>query len=237
MIWLFGVLFFLILIAIIAINAKVNGGFKIESAWIAAALAPAIIWLLASGQLSEFGGFGISFKLREAIAAPVSLKLQGSKVDPIIIQSGGKGAADEIPEFIQNKVPALSFKLGQSGYVESISVEYLEKLTRYDFFHYVVFITLQKKFRGLVRAHKLLDQIRSGDIQLVPVITEGTIDQIDGIVTTFISEDATKREALRKMSDLDLTELPVVNKDGMFIGVVDRGKLTSSVVLELIANL
>lgn len=44
----------------------------------AIALSPAIIWLLATGQLTEFKGLGVEFKLREAAAKTFSLELEGS---------------------------------------------------------------------------------------------------------------------------------------------------------------
>lgn len=97
-IWLLVASFFLILLVLIIINARVNGGFKIGSSWIAIALSPAVIWLLATGQLSEFSGFGLAFKLKEASAKPFSLTLEGDRIEPASVPIKEKEGIAMIPE-------------------------------------------------------------------------------------------------------------------------------------------
>lgn len=229
--------FFLILLGLIVIHAKVNGGFKIETSWIAIGLFPAVIWLLATGQLQEFSGFGLAFKLREASAKPFSLKLDGSKIDPVPLTLGEKGGVGEIPELVRNRTGALTFELGRRGYYYGPAIrDYLERLTQHDFFRYVVFTDSRKEFRGLVPARVLLDQLRAGTTDIVRVIETAAIDQIRGVVAASVSTTSNKRDALKVMEEKNLAEVPVVDEAKRFVGIVERDKLTSSILLDLVAS-
>jgi len=126
-IWIFTGLFFLILAALVLVHYKTNGGFKIETSWLAIALAPAVIWLLATGQLTEFSGFGLGFKLKQASATPFSLNLEGDRIQPVSVKTGGKGSMSQIPELVREQIAALSFTLYRKGYyVNWVITEYLK---------------------------------------------------------------------------------------------------------------
>ena len=235
--WILVGAFFLILLALVTVHAKVNGGFKVETSWIAIALSPVMIWLLATGQLTEFSGFGLGFKLREASAKQFSLNLEGSKIDPLPLKLGAKEGVHRIPRLVKARVSALTFELGRRGYYYGPAIrKYLDELTKYDFFRYVVFTNWAGEFRGLVPARTLLDQLRAGNIDLVGIIEEGAIDRLSGLVTGSVRKTSNKREALKMMEEKNLAELPVVNEDKRFVGIVERDKLTSSILLDLVAG-
>ena len=236
--WVLLASFFLILLAITAINTRVNGGFKVETSWIATALSPTVIWLLATGQLAELGGFGLTFKLREATAKPYSLSLEGRKIESGPVSMDEKGGIGKIDEFIQRRVAAMVLQIGRKGYYSNWAIqEYLQRLTQYDFFRYVVFTGSNGRFQGLVSARSLLDRLQKQNLDLVGMIEGGSISGLDEVITAFVSTNSNKREALKKMDDQNLTELPVVNEAGQFIGITGRDKLISSVVLDLITQL
>ena len=160
--WILIASFSVIILGLIIINTKVNGGFKIEASWIAIALAPAVIWLLATGQLSGFTGFGIEFKLKEASAKPFSLSLEGDKIKPAFVSLGEKGGIGNIPELIRNRVAALALQLNRRNYYANWAIrQYLEELTQHDFFRYVVFIGTDGEFRGITQPDHLLNQMRN----------------------------------------------------------------------------
>lgn len=235
--WLLIASFFGLLFLIAFVDAKINGGFKIEATWVAIALAPTMIWLLSSGQLAELSGFGVAFKLREAIARPFSLSLDGTKIEPETLPTDAKEGLAEIPKFIEKRVPAMTLQVGRQGYYYGPAIlEYLTQLTRHDFFRYVVFIDGTGKFIGLVPAKTFYDQLRSQTIDIVSMIEKGDLKRLNGLVSKAISINSNKREALEKMANENVAQLPVVNDDKQFIGVIDRDKLTSSVVLDLVAE-
>ena len=235
--WLLVGSFFGLLTLITLINAKINGGFKIETSWIAIALAPTVIWLLSSGQLAELSSFGMAFKLREAIARPFSLNLEGTRIEPEILPADEKESMAAIPRFIEKRIPAMSMQIGRQGYYSNWAInEYLTRLTSHEFFRYVVFKDANGKFVALVPARTLYEQIRTQNIDIVSIVEKGDISALNGVITESVSTLSNKREVLEKMAKESVAELPVVDDEKRFIGVIDRDKLTSSVVLDLVAE-
>jgi CBS domain-containing protein len=235
-IWLSIGSFFAILIVLVLIHAKVNGGFKIEMSWVALALTPAIIWLLVNGSLAEFSGFGIAFKIKEASAQTFSLSLEGDKIEFSTIEQEEKGGTDRIDRMIEQRTPALAFVLGRKGYYNQHAIEdYLRRLTQHEFFKYGVFIDASGKFQGMTDARKLLRQL--DNLGLVKVIEERALDAIPGVAIQSVSATGSKRQALQIMHDHNLNELPVVDEDARLVGVVERNKLTSSILMQLVSDL
>lgn len=238
MMWILAASFFLIILVLIIINYKLNSSFKIETAWIALAVSPAVIWLLSTGQLAEFSGFGLEFKLKEASAKPFSLSLEGDRIEPALVPLGEKEGLAKIPELIQRRVPALALQLNRRGYYSNWAIgQYLEQLAQHEFFRYVVFFGKDGKFRGIMPAKKLLTQMMEEDLNIVKIIEEGTIDRLDGLRTVSVPTASSKREALKIMEENEISELPVLNEKEQFVGVVEREKLTSSILLQLISQL
>ena len=88
----------------------------------------------------------------------------------------------------------------------------------------------------MVPARVLLDQLRAGTTDIVRVIETGAIDQIRGVVAASVSTTSNKRDALKLMEEKNLAEVPVVDEAKRFVGIVERDKLTSSILLDLVAS-
>ena len=236
-IWVFIVLFFLILVGLAFINYRVNREFKIETSWLALALTPVIIWLLTTQQLAEFSGFGLAFKLKEVTSTSVSLQLDGNQIKPEQISRDTKEGIGKIESFKRNRVSAIKFELGRKGYYLNSAIErYLRELTPLSFFKYVLFETQSGEFKGMISGTKLLEEMRSGRINLVKLIESGDISKINDIRTTPIVTGSSKQVALKLMDQHGLSELPVIDESKAFVGVVERGKITSSIVAQLVSS-
>ena len=48
-----------------------------------------------------------------------------------------------------------------------------------------------------------------------------------------ITKRTDKRQALVQMESMDVQTLPVVDEAGQFVGIVDRSKLTASILIEI----
>lgn len=235
-IWIFGALFFVILGLISFINYRINHEFKIDMSWLALGLAPVIIWLLSTQQLSEFSGFGLAFKLKEATLKPFSIQVDGNLIKPekIVIQE--KGGIRKIEEFKQNRVAALTLEIGKKGYYLNHAIEeYLRELTPYSFFKYVLFKNKSGEFHGIISGIKLLEELQTNNIDLVQHIESGNISQIPGLSEISVQSGTSKQRALQLMDSNGLSELPVVNEFQSFIGVIERNKITSSIVVQLVS--
>ncbi len=238
---------FLLIIACLAyIDSKRANGLKLEPSWVLAALAPTIIWLFASGKLAEFSGFGVTLKVQDAVAKPLVADLAGEQLDPDVVVLAGKEGTDSIPLYVAMRVSALSFELGNSGYVPGITGEYFAALTRHDFFRYVAFIDNEQRFRGLVPVDQLLSYLSRKTMEqgiadkwefFVALIERKEIESIPGLITVSIPANSTKKEALMAMAEHRLTELPVVDERQRLTGIIQRHKLIDSVLVNLFAGL
>ena len=236
-IWIFIILFFLILVGLAFINYRVNREFKIETSWLALALTPVLIWLLTTQQLAEFSGFGLAFKLKEVTSTAVSLQIDGNQIKPEQISRDTKEGLGKIEKFKRNRVAAIKFELGRKGYYLNSAIErYLRELTPLSFFKYVLFESKSGEFKGIISGTKLLEEMRSGRINLVKLIESGDISTINDISTTAIATGSSKQKSLQLMDKYGLSELPVVDDSNVFVGVVERGKITSSIVAQLVSS-
>jgi hypothetical protein len=234
--WIFIASFFFILLAIAFINYKVNKEFKIETSWLALAIAPVVIWLLTTQQLSEFSGFGLAFKLKEVTATPVSLQVDGNAIKPQQISHDAKGGLDQIHAFKRNRVAAITLELGRKGYYDKWAIkEYLIELTPLSFFKYVLFESKSGEFHGIISGDKLLEELRNGNLDLVKAIESGDISKINGISMISAPIGSSKQKSLQLMDTHGLSELPIVDEFKSFIGIVERDKITSSIVAQLVA--
>jgi hypothetical protein len=67
-----------------------------------------------------------------------------------------KGGIAEIPEMVRQRVQGLDFMLNFGGYDQTILKTYLETLTRYDFFRYIILLKPNKSLFGMLDARSLL---------------------------------------------------------------------------------
>ena len=210
---------------------------KLKTSWLALGLTPVIIWLLSTQQLSEFSGFGLAFKLKEVTAKPVSIKRDGNLIKPEHISSDTKEGLGKIQTFIRRKVSAVTLKLDRTGYYNNWAIEqYLEKLTPYSFFKYVLFTRQSGEFVGIIDASKLLYEIQNNNLNVVSHLEAGNINNIPEVKQISISTGSSKQKSLQMMDQYSLPELPVVNEEGRFIGIVERDKITSSIVAQLVSS-
>jgi len=52
-----------------------------------------------------------------------------------------------------------------------------------------------------------------------------------------VQKASNERDALKMMEEKNLAELPAVNEDKHFVGIVERDKLTSSILLDVVARI
>lgn len=231
-IW-FIVIFFGIVFLLSLVHVRVNKSFKIEASWVAVAIAPAVIWLVLSGQLTELTFLGVNFKVREVSSKGFSLRGEGTKIQPESISTAEKGGSDLIDEFRRRHTEALSFRLGGGGYVNSVIESYFESLPD---LRYVVFIQENDKFYALASVPDVFTEMRNDQLDLAEQIRLGDISAVPNLRTQAVRSSASRGEALQLMEAMGSAELPVVDENDMFVGVLDRDKLTSSIVADLITR-
>jgi hypothetical protein len=100
---------------------------------------------------------------------------------------------------------------------------------------------------GMIDARKLVSVLqepgrRDGFDYLAQLLNDSggeALADLPGFVpaTAAVHDDTDKRVALQKMEELGADWLPVVEPDGRFNGVVERSRLTASLILDVAQRL
>ena len=157
-----------------------------------------------------------------------------------------KGGVSEIPELVGRQVEALEFVLGSGFYEFGALREYLETLSKYPFFRFVVFLNPDQTLFGMIDARKLSAILQDPRSELsfdgfaMLVNSQAKDDwtkfaSLPGFVPAdaSVTRQSDKREVLAKMEERGTDWLPVQTPEGRFEGIVDRSRLTASLILDV----
>jgi hypothetical protein len=229
-----------LLIVFTIIKDMILAGKTIDAFIIFLALLPFVIYLAVTGKISEIGGGGFGIKFNKVSEAKVSFKSEGTVayVDEAVVEKGGiDELIDKIlPEIAENPRSTLNLKSrGYEYYTYPALKRYLEELTRFDFFKYVLFVDENDLFNGYVYARSLLAQLfdESRGKEIVENINKWHLDKIIGVKKNSIKNYQSNRETLRIMEGEGITDIAVVDKDMKFKGFTNREMITSRIVNNL----
>ena len=237
-------LFIVVLALLVGIRARLGAKFDIKNTDIALALVPIALWLFLSGRVQEFafGDFRIVAAIRDASQSQVAPQV--TKIPFENIQVDAKAGIDMIPRLLQQKSQALGFNLGRGAYYYGPAiVDYFRELTRTPYLRYVVINNSDGSFFGMTDARQLGALITGPGGSQYAEAFAGWLNSPDGerleTLPGFIparkalNAEDDKQQALRVMDSLDVQALPVVSAGGKFAGVVDRSKLTASILVDI----
>lgn len=235
----------LVVIALVAVltalRARTGNKFDIKTSDIALALVPVALWMLFTDRIKELtvGDVKIVTAFREASASPV--KNQVTPLPVADVRMDPKEGVGQIPALLRKRTEALSFRLGYGGYYGPAIADYLARLSQSPTFRYVVVTESDGKFLGMIDARQLSALLAGSGNQADEFAHHlnrndaAAIAGMSGFIPRgkAITKDVDKREALVQMESLDVQVLPVVDDAGRFVGIVDRSKLTASILIEI----
>jgi hypothetical protein len=233
--------FLVILVLLVLLRAKTGNKLDIKSSDIVLALVPIGLWLFLSGKVQEFafGDFKIVAAIKEASKSPVGAQVTALPV--VSLQIDAKSGVDQISNLIAKKSEALSFRLGHGGYYGPAISEYMNRLTQYPFLRYVIISDADGNFFCLADARQLAAWLRESynfDDDFARWLNSGDKSQLSQL-PGFIAADqammkaSNRRRALQLMDSLDVQTLPVIDEQQQFVGVIDRSKLTASMLIDI----
>jgi hypothetical protein len=235
--------FILILVMLVFLRAKTGNKFEIKNSDIVLALVPIALWLFLTGQIQEFafGDIKIVSAIKEASKSPVAPQVTALPVENV--QMDPKRGVGEIPSLIKKKNQALSFRMGHGGYWGPAISQYLKALTQYPYLRHLVIQNSDGSFFGMADARQVAEIIRApgGDSyakDLANWLNSSTAERLKTLPGFISSEQALKKiadkfRALQLMDSLDVQMLPVVDDSRRFAGIVDRSKLTASMLIDI----
>jgi hypothetical protein len=118
--------------------------------------------------------------------------------------------------------------------------QYLDRMTISPFFKWIVFHRGDGKFAGLVPAQQLhaFAKIKGDDgyRQIKAKIETGEIGDLPGFVPSDLAlrSGDTNRWAIEAFARSTFDDLPVINKQGNFVGVLNRGKMNSELLASIV---
>ena len=227
-----------IIILLIALN-KILMAETIDVSIIFLALLPFLIYLVISGKISEIGGGGFAIKFYKASEAKVIFEEEVPYFDEeaIVKWSEGHLKNNILPEFAENPRSTLKVKKEYKGHYEyNTSKEYLEELTKFDFFRYVLFVDENDVFNGYMLARNLLARLVSADRgnRIIHNINIWNLDGIPGCKKDYVFNYWSSKEVLRIMEERGITDIAVVDKDMKFKGFTNREMIIARIVNNLI---
>jgi CBS domain-containing protein len=248
-----------LLLAAISVWMRRREKGEIRASDLALALIPFFVWLLATGQINKLGFGGVEIEVRNAILnavqEPVAGQVQPTSISGLVNrletgERGAKGGVDRLPELRRRQIEALEFHLGRRGYyVGGIIARYLETLSPLPFFRYVVIFDEQGRLAGIFDQNRFVEAMSeqaTGYDWFAGLLNRGGQAAVRELATlpgfvpgdAAVTPDASKRTALARMEEVDSSILPVVDHaDRRLVGVLDRGRLTASLMLDITAEL
>ena len=241
------IIIFLGVVGVLAyVRMKSANNFEIKNSEIALALIPIVLFLLLTGKIQkfEFGDLKIETAFVAASQAAISSQVTILKGLPVeTLRWDEKAGVGQIPQLVRRQTEALVFRLGHGGYYGPAIQEYLLELTKYPFFKSLIFNNNDGSLFGIADAVEVTAAIKNYEgpfnaadfARWLNESNQVEIEKIPSFVSAeyALNQDSDKKNALELMEKLDLEILPVVDSSGKFSGVVDRSRLTASLILDV----
>ncbi len=242
-------IFIAILGILVLLRAK-NSKYEVRPAEIVVAILPIVIFLLVTGKVQkfEFGEFKIESAFVKASTSPITSQvtpLRGLPSEPLRIDP--KLGPNEIPHLIERKTEGLLFRLGHGGYVGEVIKEYLVSLVKYPFLRYIIMEDKDGSFFAVADAQELTALLMSVNppyraedfARWLNSPDKASLKKLPGFIPSesAVSETTDKSQALQLMESLDVDNLPAINKDKRFTGIVNRSRLTASLIIDVVKQL
>ncbi|WP_305043113.1 CBS domain-containing protein [Geoalkalibacter sp.] len=243
--------FLAILAALVLLRAR-STRFEVKPADIVVAVVPVVLFLLVTGKLQkvEIGEGGVKIeaafvKASEQLIDPQVTPLTGVPAEPVRLDP--KEAVSKIPQLIERRTEGLLFRLGHGGYWGPAIEEYFAALTRQPFFKYLIIEHSDGRFFGIVDARALGELLRNPNAPYRADDLARWLNQTDTKVLTrlpgfvaaadAVSTGTDKFQALQRMEALGVERLPAVDEAQRFVGMVERSRLTASLLIDVTKSL
>jgi CBS domain len=250
-VWISVAVFVGILVLLMLLRRR-NASFEVKATDIVVAVLPVVIFLLISGKIQKFevGELKIETAFVKASGSAIASQvtpLVGLPAEPIRIDP--KLGIEQIPRLIQNKAQGLSFRLGFGGYYGPAIQEYLTVLTKQPFLRYVIIQNTDGTFFAMADARGLADLLSNQNppppftpndlAKWLDSSDKASLKRLPGFISSesAVTESTDKTQALQRMESLNVDTLPVVDKDKRFAGIVNRSRLTASLILDVASEL
>lgn len=243
---------FVLLVAVLVLLRTRNNRFEVKPADIVVAVIPIVVFLLVTGKLQKFeiGEGGVKIEtafIKASTSAIVSqvTPLTGLPSEPIRLDP--KRGVDEIPQLIARQTEGLLFRLGHGGYWGPAIEEYFRLLTSQPFLKYLIIENPDGTFFAMADARELTGLFQAERppytardfAEWLNAANREALAQLPGFIASehAVTKEGDKGQTLRKMEALNVDTLPVIDNQRHFAGIVNRSRLTASLLIDVAENL
>jgi hypothetical protein len=241
-----------------AVRAKTGGKYEIKTIDLVIVLVPLFLWLIGTGKIQKVAIGGVEFETAQAFigASEKPIDAQVARTTPVTIddvvntvERATKGGIDRIPKRSENKTEALEFRLGHGGYWGPAIQKYFESLSAHSFLRYAIIYYQDGSFFGVYNARDLLDYFRlkgalayhsfAQYLNRADTSSLNSLKDLPGFTPGeyAVISVSNKRFVLQEMEKRNKEVLPVVDSKKRFIGVVERNRLTTSLIIDVATEL
>ena len=227
---------------LMGVNTEGSG----DALFVALLILPILVYALASGRLSELrgpGGVGATFReATEASVQPRAIAADTGTVNPEPVEVITKGGVESLEARLHQIKPGgptvLTMIVGAGYYVRGAVLQYLDRLSQFSGFELVAFINDEQALVASMPARDLRELLLAAGAgeDFIAMVNQGDFERLrrypgvrDDAVTTRASDAA----ALRAMTGSDLASILVVDEQRRLVGVVDRDRIVSHMMLAL----
>lgn len=242
------------MIVAVVLRARFGEKYELKTIDLALLILPLLFVLLISGKLKVLDAFGVKADFSELFADAARADIQeqvvesgATNVDEVVhlLEMAAKGGVQEIPRLVEKRTEALVFRLGHGGYYGPAIQQYFDALYASSYLKYVVILDQNGRLFGIYNALDLAVAFRTGRDMAYADFADwlnrpderarASLTRLPGFVGAdkAVARDLSKRDVLRRMDDLRVDNLPVVDKGGVFVGTIERSQLTASLILEV----
>lgn len=221
------------LAAVVAFRAREK--LEIKNSDILLTLILAVLWLFLTGKIAKFTFGNLS------VEAALQARIKPVPVESL--QASPKGGAELLPQFVHNKINAISYTLGKNYYTAGSLRTYLDRLTRAPYLRFLVFDNSDGSFFCIADARALWSLLQTPDssitaeglVEWVKQTDKEQLATLPGFVSSdnALTADSDARSALESMNKLGRQTLPVVDRTRKFLGVVDRTELITRILIDI----
>ena len=255
-----------LLLGAVALRARYGVKYELKTVDFFLIVLPLLLGLIVTGNSkglqAVLGAFGVKTDVSQIFADAASAEIKdqyvesGSpEVDEVvsILRTARKRGIQDIPNLIEQRTEALIFRLGHRGYYGPAIQQYFNKLYASSYLKYLVIENPDHSLFGIFNVLDLGVYFRRDEKEeqerafkkfadwLNVDTPQGrkNLSRLPGFVSTehAVERKMSKREVLKKMEKHRMENLPVINEDGKFVGTVERSKLTTSLILEVVDGL
>lgn len=238
--------FLVALAVLVALRVKTGGKIEIKNSDIVLPLVIIALVLFLTGKIEEFGfgDFRIVAAIEEASNTPVKNQVSELSQLPVRdIAAAPKRGIEMIPQLIERKTQALTFQMGHGGYYGPAIEEYFTRLSRYPYLQYVIINNRDGTLYGLADARQLTTLVERREVSwdysdLADWLNRAETPPLQELPGFIPADHAVKQTSdvlrtLARMDSLNVHMLPAVDNNYRFAGVVERSKLTASMLVDI----